>query len=63
MVLAILRPECFFFKRLKPISAARSRRRPFGPSREIQCAVTAKKDDMFELDQLSAVKLIRPQAF
>ena len=30
---------------------------------EIQCAVNAKYDDLFELDQASEVKLIRPQDF
>jgi len=45
------------------MSAALSVRRPLDSSSEIQWAVSAKYAARFELDQLSAVKLIRPQAF
>jgi hypothetical protein len=61
IVLAIFLPVCFFLRRWKPISAALSVRRPLDSSREIQCAVNAKYAARFAFDQISVVKLIRPQ--
>ena len=61
MVFAILVPVCLVLMRWKPMSALLSVRRPVALSREIQCEVNAKKDAIFAFDQMSAVKLIRPQ--
>lgn len=57
----MLRPVCLFLRRLKPISAAFSERRPLDLSEEIQCEVSAKNAAILPFDQTSAVKLIRPQ--
>ena len=61
MDFAILAPECLFLRRWKPMSTALSVRRPVDLSRDIQCEVNAKYAARFAFDQMSAVKLIRPQ--
>ena len=61
IVLAMFLPVCFFFIRWNPIKAAFKYN--FESWMPIQCAVTARNALKLALDQMSAVRLIRPREF